>query len=155
MGNMTSIKGKSETINIPAPQLFGAFADMRHFVQNLPEDKRESVQATEDTLTAKVQGFEIGAQICSRMPYSYIQIKEAGNTPFKFTLEVFMNPLDIQKTEFHLELNADLPFMLKMMLGNKLQTMVDTITEKIKDASEGNFNPNDIDVEQIRSKMNI
>ena len=152
---MTDIKGKTEVINLPAPQLFNAFADMRNFVRNLPEDKQDQVQATEYTLQAKVQGFNLGAQICSRMPYSYVQMKELDASPFKFIVEAFMNPIDLQRTEYHLEIHADLPFMIKMMLGGKLQTLVDTITEKLKDASEGKINPSDINIDELKAKMNI
>ena len=47
-----------------------AFTDMRNFRQMLPEDKRDSVNATFDTIEATVNGFKIGVKVVERVPYS-------------------------------------------------------------------------------------
>jgi hypothetical protein len=57
------IKSKRAVVSTPPYQLYMAFTDMRNFLQYLPEDKREGVQADYDSIRATVQGFEIGVKI--------------------------------------------------------------------------------------------
>ena len=46
----SKIKGKAVAISVPAHALYTAFADMRHFVERLPEEKKQSITATSDTI---------------------------------------------------------------------------------------------------------
>lgn len=146
MASSTEIKGKSVTINVPAHALYTAFADMRHFIQNLPEDKKHGIVATQDTIEGEVQGLRMGAAVCERVPFSFIKIKEYGQTPFPFEASLFFDAADAQRTVFHIEIKAEIPFMVKMMIGNKLQELVDKITEQLALASEGKISPEDFNM---------
>lgn len=150
----TEIKGKLVTINVPAYALYQAFADMRNFVHNLPPDKKESVIATEDTIEGEVQGMRMGAAIASRVPFSYIKLKEHGQTPIQFEVGLFFNALDVYRTEFHIEAKAELPFMIKMMIGGKLQELVDKITDQLALAAEGKINPQDFNMDSFNNMAN-
>ncbi len=149
----TEIKGKSVTINVPAYALYQAFADMRNFVHNLPPEKKESIVATEDTIEGDVQGMRMGAAIASRVPFSYIKLKEHGQTPIQFEVGLFFNALDVQRTEFHMEAKAELPFMIKMMIGNRLQEIIDKVTDQLALAAEGKVKPEDFNMENFTSNM--
>ncbi len=149
----TEIKGKSVTINVPAYALYQAFADMRNFVHNLPPEKKESVVATEDTIEGDVQGMRMGAAIASRVPFSYIKLKEHGQTPIQFEVGLFFNALDVQRTEFHMEAKAELPFMIKMMIGNRLQEVIDKVADQLALAAEGKVKPEDFNMENFTSNM--
>ncbi|MBE6229711.1 MAG: hypothetical protein E7119_03865 [Bacteroidales bacterium] len=149
----TEIKGKSVTINVPAYALYQAFADMRNFVHNLPPEKKESIVATEDTIEGDVQGMRMGAAIASRVPFSYIKLKEHGQTPIQFEVGLFFNALDVQRTEFHMEAKAELPFMIKMMIGNRLQEVIDKVTDQLALAAEGKVKPEDFNMENFTSNM--
>lgn len=140
----SKIKGKAVTIGVPAHALYTAFADMRHFVERLPEEKKQGITATSDTIEGEVQGLRMGAAISERIPFSCIKIKEHGQTPFQFEVSLFFDAADVQKTMFHMEVDAELPFMVKMLIGNKLQDMVDKITEQLALASEGKISPEDL-----------
>ncbi len=140
----SKIKGKAVTINVPAHALYTAFADMRHFVERLPEEKKQGITATSDTIEGEVQGLRMGAAISERVPFSCIKIKEHGQTPFQFEVSLFFDAADVQKTMFHMEVDAELPFMVKMLIGNKLQEVVDKITEQLALASEGKISPEDL-----------
>ena len=140
----SKIKGKAVAINVPAHALYTAFADMRHFVERLPEEKKQGITATSDTIEGEVQGLRMGAAISERIPFSCIKIKEHGQTPFQFEVSLFFDAADVQKTMFHMEVDAELPFMVKMLIGNKLQEMVDKITEQLALASEGQISPEDL-----------
>lgn len=140
----SKIKGKAVAISVPAHALYTAFADMRHFVERLPEEKKQGITATSDTIEGEVQGLRMGAAISERIPFSCIKIKEHGQTPFQFEVSLFFDAADVQKTMFHMEVDAELPFMVKMLIGNKLQEMVDKITEQLALASEGRISPEDL-----------
>ena len=140
----SKIKGKAVAISVPAHALYTAFADMRHFVERLPEEKKQGITATSDTIEGEVQGLRMGAAISERIPFSCIKIKEHGQTPFQFEVSLFFDAADVQKTMFHMEVDAKLPFMVKMLIGNKLQEMVDKITEQLALASEGKISPEDL-----------
>lgn len=47
-------------------------------------------------------------------------------------------------TDFHIDITADLNFMMKMVLGSKLQSVVDKMVDTVADMSEGKM-PEDID----------
>ena len=140
----SKIKGKAVAISVHAHALYTAFADMRHFVERLPEEKKQGIKATSDTIEGEVQGLRMGAAISERIPFSCIKIKEHGQTPFQFEVSLFFDAADVQKTMFHMEVDAELPFMVKMLIGNKLQEMVDKITEQLALASEGKISPEDL-----------
>lgn len=143
MAGSTEVIGKAVTIKVPAYALYNAFADMRHFVAGLPEDKKQGIDATSDTIEGSVQGMRMGAQISERIPFNCIKIKEYGQTPFHFEVRMIFDATDAVTTLFHMELSAELPFMIKMMIGSKLQEMLDKMTEQLALASEGKLSPED------------
>ena len=79
----TEIKSKHGIVSKSPFELYMAFVDMRNFVQMLPEDKRQGVEADYDTITATIQGFKIGIMVRDRIPYSLIQFIDNG-APFSF-----------------------------------------------------------------------
>lgn len=150
---MTQIKGKVVTVEQPSYVLYTAFSDMRNFVMALPPDKKESVVATEDTIEGEVQGMRMGLKIAHKTPFSSLMFQNYGNTPFEFGITVFFDALDSYKTAFHIELNADLPMMVKMMIGGKLQDAVDQMTEQLGLAFSGKIDPSKIDPEAFAEEM--
>jgi hypothetical protein len=150
MGN-TQVKGKVIQVNAPAHALYSIFADMNNLVKNLPEDKKKGVKTTEDTIEGTFQGFSMGLKIVERLPFSSVSYEQFGNSPFQFKLVLFFDAVDVAVTDFHLELDAELNFMLKTIIGGKIQELVDKITEGLSMSFEGKMPP-DVDPEEI-SKM--
>lgn len=146
----TEVKGKVITVEQSAHLLYSGFSDMRNFMLALPPDKQEGVVATEDTIEGDIKGFKMGLKVVQRNPFSSIIFEQFGNSPFPFTISVFFNAVDIRKTEFHMEINAELNFMIKSMIGGKLQEVVDQLTDQLALAFCGkidpsNFNPDHFD----------
>lgn len=131
-------------------ELYMSFVDMRNFVQMLPEDKRSAVTADFDNLTATVQNFTIGVRVTGRVPYSLIQLQDS-NAPFHFGISVHFDPVasEPSKTDFWIELDADLNLMMKMMLGSRLQEGLDKIVDGLVAVSEGRM-PEGIDPSMFR-----
>lgn len=133
----TEIKSRHATVSRQPYELYMGFVDMRNFVQFLPEDKKKGVTADYDSIRGTVQGFSLGIRVAERVPYSRIDFKDDG-APFQFSLSMFFDPEpETGKTDFHIEFSAELNFMMKMLLGSKLQEVLDKLVTSLADASEG------------------
>lgn len=131
------INSKRAVVSKAPYELYMMFTDMRNFVQMLPEDKKEGVEADYDSLRATVQGFTIGVKVSERIPYSKIIYQDNG-APFAFKLTLHFDPAsDPYKTDFQICLDAELNFMMKTLLGSKLQEGLDRIVDALVDMSEG------------------
>ena len=119
-------------------ELFMAFTDMRNFAQMVPQDKvKAEITADFDNLTATVQGFRIGVRIDERQPYRLIRIG-SSESPVEFVAVLHFEPSQIPgRTDFWIDLDANLNFMMKTMLGGKLQQGLDKMVDGLVDASEG------------------
>ena len=134
---MVNYKSKRAVVSKAPYELYMAFVDMRNFMQFLPEDKKEGVTADYDSIRATVQGFTIGVKVVDRVPYSKIVYEDDG-APFKFSLTLHFDPAaDPYKTDFQIVLDADLNFMMKTLLGSKLQEGLDKIVDGLVAMSEG------------------
>ena len=132
------INSKHAVVSRPPYQLYMAFVDMRNFVQFLPEDKKKDVTADYDSIKAVVQGFPVGVRVAGRIPYSRIDFCDDG-APFRFSVSMHFDAAggDPYKTDFYIEVSADLNFMMKMMLGTKLKEALDKMVDGLAAMSEG------------------
>ena len=134
---MTEYKSKKATVSKAPYQLYMAFVDMRNFIQFLPEDKKEGVTADYDSIHATVQGFPIGIKVADRVPYSRLVFQDDG-APFPFKVSMYFDAAsDPHKTDFQIILEAELNFMMKMLLGSKLQDAMDKMVDGLAAMSEG------------------
>ena len=119
-------------------ELFMAFTDMRNFAQMVPQDKvKAEITADFDNLTATVQGFRIGVRVDDRQPYRLIRIG-SSESPVEFVGVLHFEPSMLPgRTDFWIDLDANLNFMMKTMLGSKLQQALDKMVDGLVDASEG------------------
>lgn len=139
-----TIKSKKGLVSKAPYQLYMVFTDMRNFVQFLPEDKKADITADYDTIHALVQGFNIGVRVTDRIPYSKIQFADDG-APFSFSLTMHFDAAsDPYKTDLQIILDADLNFMMKTLLGSKLQDALDKVVDSLVAMSEGRM-PEGID----------
>ena len=83
---MEKFKSKTGTVSRAPYELYMSFVDMRNFTTMLPEDKRDMVEADYDSITVNYQGFCIGAKVQQRIPYSYIELVDWGNSPVPFKI---------------------------------------------------------------------
>ena len=131
---------KHGLVSRPPYELFMAFTDMRNFKQMLPDDKRESVNATYDTIEASVQGFKIGVKVVQRLPYSRIDLED-DNAPFHFGITINFDEAPEGRTDFSINLRADLNLMMKAMLGGKIKEALDKVVDGLVAVSEGRVPP--------------
>ena len=128
----TEILGPVAELNQPAEKVFASFSDLSNFTKSLPEDKRDQVTATPDTLVATVQGLQLGIRVVERTPFEVIRLEQYGATPlFPFTIWIRLKDLADGKSSLQLEFHAELNLMFKMMLEPKLKEGIVKITEQI------------------------
>ena len=145
---MAEFRSKKAVVSKAPYVLYMAFVDMRNFIQFLPEDKKADVTADYDSIHASVQGFNIGVRVTDRVPYSRIAFAD-DCAPFKFALQMHFNPAaDPYKTDFQIELDADLNFMMKTLLGSKIQGALDKVVDSLVDVSEGRV-PEGVDLSKL------
>lgn len=149
---MTHYSSKHGNVSRPQAELFMVFTDPRNITHMLPADKLGEVSADYDSVSIKAQGITISARITRREPYSYIELR-SENAPFDFTVGLHFDYAGPNATEFYIEVDADLNFMMKMMLGNKLQEALDRVVDSLVDISNGKI-PEDIP-QDLKDKMNF
>lgn len=155
----TDIISKHAIIGRAPAEIYMMFSDMRNFVQFIPADKREGIRADFDNIYANVQGFDLGVTVAARQPYSRIDFKDNGG-PFPFSMSLFFSATpeaDPAKTDFHIELSAELNIMMKMLLGNKLQDALNKVVDGLQAVSEGRM-PEGVsaeDIEKYKSQFGL
>ena len=139
------IESKHGIVSQQPATLYMGFTDLENFRRMLPEDKRELITATYDTLQATVQGFSVGVKVQERVPYSRIELVDYG-APFAFHVVLHFDPSaqDPFKTDFWIEVEADLNLMMKMILSGKVKEALDKVVDGLVDASNGKM-PEGID----------
>lgn len=118
-------------------ELYMTFVDLSNFSRMLPAQYKDMVKADYDTLTATVQGFTIGVAVDDRRPYDRIRIIST-NSPVEFCVMLhFELSASPYKTDFWIELDANLNFMMKTMLGGRIKEALDKIVKGLEDVSNG------------------
>lgn len=135
--------GKTVILNQPSYAIYNIFSDFKRIESTLPQDKRDKVHFEEDSVLVKVQGFEIGAKIHNKVPFSLVELEQYGQAPFPFLVSFHMEPMSDTQTCFHIELRAELNTMMKMFIGKRLPDIVEKLTDGIAQAASGNI-PDDI-----------
>ncbi|MBO4843084.1 MAG: hypothetical protein J5490_00680 [Bacteroidales bacterium] len=148
---LAEYKSKHGTVSRPPYELYMGFADMRNFTQMLPPDKREQVTATYDTIEATVQGFKLGVKVTRREPYYLIELED-DNAPFHFEIILHFDQAPENRTDFWIEVSAQLNFMMKAMLGGKIQEGLDKIVDGLVAVSEGRA-PEGVDLSNINGNF--
>ncbi|MFA6591744.1 MAG: hypothetical protein WCS67_00175 [Bacteroidales bacterium] len=146
----TDITSKHALVARAPSELYMAFTDMRNFVNFLPEDKKDGVTADFDSLSATVQGFNLGVKVAERNPYSNIRMVDNGG-PFPFNVTLHFDGAEgSTKTDFHIDFSAELNLMMKMVLGSKIQDALDKMVDALACVSEGKM-PEGIDPEMLKN----
>lgn len=118
-------------------ELYMLFCDMRNFSRLAPEGVQAEITADYDSLSIVVQSFKITVRIDERRPYSLIRMSSA-ESPVEFVGAIHFDPAaEPGKTDFSIVLDANLNFMMKSMLGGKIQGALDKAVDTLVDISEG------------------
>jgi len=133
----THASGKEIVINKPAVTVFSLFDDFTRFSGNIPSEYQAAVSAQKDSVRITVKGFSLGVRIKERVPFSYVSIEGDEMAPFPFLVSFHLSPIGLDSTLFHIEVDAELNMMMKMVLGSRLQSALDKLTDQIEAATKG------------------
>ena len=92
-------------------------------------DKIKDLEFDTDSCSFAVNGFgRVGLRIIERTPLNNIKMA-SENAPVSFNIDIYIHQIAENQTTLQLMLNAKLPAMIKMMVGNKLQEGVNAIAD--------------------------
>ena len=134
------VVGKSIFIDQQPIMLYSRLSNLESLADRLPEDKRQIVEMTRDSVLVKTMGMEFGMRLTQSIPFNTLVFEQMGQSPFPFQLILHFDPAVSKDgaTDFHLELNTELSTMLKMMIGGRLQPFIDNVTDIISQIAAGN-----------------
>lgn len=122
---------KQQQIRRPAEQIYEAVSRFDNLTPALA-DKVEEWEATEDRCSFKAKGFSIKLRMEERIAAKQVKIVgDDGGVPVDFAFWIQLQEVAPDDTRIRLVLHIELNMMLKMMVGNKLQSALDKIAEGI------------------------
>ena len=134
---MAHYESKHGLVSKSQPELYMSFVDLSNFTRMIPEQYKNSVTATYDTLSATIQGFTIAVAVDDRRPYDRLRIIST-NSPVEFCVMLHFDPAAIYgKTDFWIEFDANLNLVMKAMLGGKIKDALDKVVQGLEDVSNG------------------
>jgi len=96
------------------------------------------VFADYDHLSATIQNFTVGVKATGRQPYERIELSNAEGSPFAFSIILNFEDAGVPgKTDFSINVEADLNLVMKAMLGGRIKDGLDKIVDGVVDVSEG------------------
>jgi len=128
------IVGKSLIIGKTPAVLFPVFTDLTLLKRHYPSEYDAEIEATQDTLKITVKGQSFGIRIKEKSPFSLVSFEGDESVPFPVELSFHFEPVGLDSTQMHIELDTKLNTMLKMMIGSRLQGVVDKLTSSIENA---------------------
>lgn len=133
---MSDYKSKTAVVDRPQMALFQALTNLEAMLSAIPEDKRQGISVEGDTVKSSYAGFNLEVCIAEKVPFSKVVFKDV-EAPFHFSLTFHLDPAPlINQTTLWMEVSADLNFMMRTILGPKIQEALDTIVTQI---SNGGF----------------
>ena len=122
-------ESKLQQVQRSAEQIYAAISRFDNFTPIL-QDKVEEWEAEEDRCSFKAKGFNIGLRMVEREQPTHIKVQGDG-VPMDFTFWVQLKEVAPYDTRMRLVLHTELNFMMKMMVGSKLQEGLDQMAEQI------------------------
>lgn len=155
MSDVTKVTGREVLLKRPPMVLFGLFGDLSLLVQNVPEEYGGKITADRDSVHIEYKGVSLGFVVARREPFSLVELKDDGKSFLTFSVTFHMDPVGLDSTLFHIELSTELNFMMKMMIGSKLQEMVDSITDQVEKAVNSYAEGNPADFTNIKPPVSF
>ncbi len=133
---MTTYESNVKILNCDTAHAYEQLSDLRNlerFKDRIPHDQLQDLEFTADTCHFSVSPVgRVGLKIVEREPQKTIKFG-AENSPLPFNIWIQL----VQKEDcakMKITLKADLPLMIKTMVGGKLQVMVDQMADVIAQA---------------------
>ena len=130
---MTKIESDKTEVGYSAEKLFAFLSDFNNF-QKLMPPQVSTWTSTADECAFNISGMaNIGMKIVDKKPHTEINIVSNGKVPFKFSLNIFIVPINENQCTGQLIFEADLNPMLKMMVAKPMGNFFNFLATKMKD----------------------
>lgn len=130
--SMTSYESEIKTISSNEEVVFNVLSDLSRLESvrdKLPTDKVSGVSISKESVRFTVNGIgEIGFRIIDKEPYKTIKF-ESEQLPFVVNVWIQLKQVAENDTRMKLTLRAELPTMIKIMLGNKLGEAINKMAD--------------------------
>ena len=135
---MTTYESEIKTISSNEEVVFGILSDLNNLkkLADNPSltDKVKDLQFDADSCSFAVDGFgRVGFRIVERAPFSSIKMT-SENAPVSISVDIIIDAIADNQSTLKLVLIAELPAMIKMMVGSKLQDGINSIAELLANA---------------------
>ncbi len=133
---MIMVKYESSIKQVPYAQqaVYEMLSDLNNIDRvrdRLPEDKLQNITFDRDSVSVAVPPIgEIALHVCDREEPKCVKF-EAAQSPIPFNLWVQMLPVTETSSKMKVTLQADIPLMLKAMVGSRLQEGVEQMAEML------------------------
>ncbi len=138
---MTTYESELKTISSSGEMVFDILSNLNNLekIASNPSftEKAKELKYDVDSCSFAVDGFgRIGIRIVERSPFSKI-VMASENAPVSFSVDILIGYLSEEESTLKLLLNTELPTMIKMMVGSKLQDGVNAIAELLAKSLAG------------------
>lgn len=132
---MTTYESNVKTISSNEEMVFGILNDLNNLekLRNNPEisDKIKNLELDSDSCSFQIDGIgKIGFKIIEREPFKTIKFV-SEYLPFTVNAWIQLKEVSENDTKMKLTLKADLPAMIKMMLGSKLEKGINAVADTL------------------------
>ena len=127
---MTTFKSPKVTVNITSEELFNKIGDLNNLKKIMPPSIT-NFKSTQTTCSFKMENMpKINLEITERTPFSKISLN-AKDSQIPFSLDCIISEKE-DKCEAYLEINAELNFMMKMMVEKPINNFLNLLASKLK-----------------------
>ncbi len=137
---MADYQSTVKHIAAPAEKVFAKFTDLSQlqpvidkYKEQVPQDKVriKDITLTTDSCHISVDPIgTVGLKIIETEPFKTIKFASDGS-PLNFNFWIQLVEKEPGDTKMRLTLRADIPFMVKAMIGNKLEQGIEMIAEAL------------------------
>lgn len=128
---LETFEGKEVELNSPSYAVFASFSDLTRMKDRIPDEYKDKVTVTPDTVEGDYNGMHLGLKVAERIPNSRIVMKPMEGFPIDFSLIFKIDDKDAFTSKIRVCVEAQMNFIIKAMMGKKIQSLLDQMTEKI------------------------
>ncbi|MBP5693341.1 MAG: hypothetical protein J6W86_06480 [Bacteroidales bacterium] len=128
---LETFEGKEVELNSPSYAVFASFSDLTLMKDRIPDEYKDKVTVTPDTVEGDYNGMHLGLKVAERIPNSRIVMKPMEGFPIDFSLIFKIDDKDAFTSKIRVCVEAQMNFIIKAMMGKKIQSLLDQMTEKI------------------------
>ena len=112
-------------------ELFNVITNPQAMLAAAASDKKDAVSIEGDSIRISYAGFNVGVKYVEKAPFHTVTLQDDG-APFHFIFKIHLDGMDgATRTCFWMELDAELNFMMRSLLGGKIKDAMDQVVDSL------------------------